>query len=132
MKGVLYTLESVIAILMILFIIVFLFQDSPTTSEFERVNYKLKVYHGLKILANTGGLRRDATNNNVVSMEDKLDPYIPDLLNYTVVIFNETTNITKKPSLVDEKDVISVSYFLAGEIDDYGPRDVRVYLWGFD
>jgi len=132
LKGALYTLESVIAILMILFIIIFLFQDSSTAPEFERINYKLEVYHGLKILENTDELRRDVMDDNTVSIENKLNPYIPDFLNYTIVIFNETTNITKKPSLVDKKDVISISYFLAGDVDNYGPRDVRAYLWGFD
>ena len=130
MKGALYTLESILSILMMFFIIIFLFQNPPASPEFERINYKLKAYNGLEILEKAGELRENVIDNNTTSIESKLNPYIPDFLNYTVVIFNETSNITEKPSLTG--DTVSVIYFLAGEIDDYKPRDVRVYLWGFD
>ncbi|MCX6821691.1 MAG: hypothetical protein NTW30_02825 [Candidatus Aenigmarchaeota archaeon] len=131
MKGLLFTLESFIAILMIFFIIILLFQNPPASSEFNRINYKLKAYNGLMALEKTGELRKDAVNNNAISIQNKLNPYLPDFLNYTVVIFNETTNITAKPSLSLTNDSISVSYFLAGDVDDFKPREIRVYLWGY-
>ncbi len=131
MKGQLYTLESAIAILMILVILIFLFKAPRPLPEFKTINYKLKAYNSLEFLERNGNLRRDATDANATAIEEKLSPYIPDFINYTVVIFNQSTNLTLKPSFLDKKDVISVSYFLAGDIDEYSPRDVRVYLWGF-
>lgn len=132
MKGQLFTLESLISILMLLFIVVYLFQNPPASPEFKQINYKLKAYNGLKILENTGELRKDAVDNNVTSIENKLNPFILDFLNYNVTIFNETTNTTQIPSLTSESNTLSVSYLLAGDIDDYKPREIRVYIWGFE
>jgi len=132
MKGTLYTLESIISILMMFFIIIFLFQNSPTSPEFEGINYKLKAYNGLKSLEKTGELRKHISDNNATAINESLDPFIPSFLSRDVVIFNDTTNITVKPSLTNIDEIISVSYFLAGDVDDYKPRDVIVYMWGFD
>ena len=109
-----------------------MFQNPPAPPEFKRINYKLKAYNGLKILENTGELRKDAVDNNVTSIKNKLNPFIPNFLNYNVTIFNETTNTTQMPSLTSESNTLSVSYLLAGDIDDYKPREIRVYIWGFE
>lgn len=118
--------------MMILIIIVLLFQKSTSTPEFYRLNYKIKAFSGLKTLAVTSELRKHTMENDITSIEDKLKSYIPKPLNYTVVIFNVSTNITEIPSLSNEKEIMSVNYLLAGNIDDYEPRYVRIYLWGFE
>ncbi len=130
MKGQLFTLESAIAMLMILIIIVFLFSNPPKSPEFTKINYKLKIYNGLKVLDETGKLSTYVSNDDVSAIQNGLKPYISNIQNYKVVIFNQTTNITQKPSLINESEVISVSYFLVGDLDNYQPRDVRVYMWG--
>jgi hypothetical protein len=132
MRGQLFTLESLLAILMLLFIVVYLFQNPPASPEFKSINYKLKAYNALIILEKTGELRKDVADNNVTSIQNKLNPFLPDFLSYNVTIFNETTNITQMPSLPNEKNTLSVGYLLAGDIDDYKPREVRVYIWGFE
>lgn len=132
MRGQLYTLESIIAILMMFFIIVFLFQNPQSSPEFQEINYKLKAYNGLKSLEKTSELRRYVSNDNATAINESLDPFIPSFLSRAVVIFNDTSNITEKPSFTNIDDSISVSYFLAGDVDDYKPRDVRIYMWGFD
>jgi hypothetical protein len=131
MKGQIYTLEVGISILMILLIVIFLFQNPPATPEYNIINYKMKTYTGLETLERTGELRRYVADNNATAINESLDPYIPSFLSRVVVIFNDTTNLTAKPSLAGVNDSISVSYFLAGDFDDYKPRDVRVYLWGY-
>jgi len=132
MKGQLFTLESFISILMLFFIVVYLFQNSPTPPEFRRINYKLKAYNGLKILEETGELRKDVEDNNITSIKNKLNPFLSGFLNYNVTIFNETTNITQMPSLANEKNTLVISYLLAGDIDYYKPREVIIYVWGFE
>ena len=130
MKGQMYILEATISILLILFIVVYLFQNPLNSPEYERMNYKIKTYTAITVLDDTGKLRKDVVNNNVSSIRDNLYPFMSKNLNYNVTIFNDTSNITMKPS--SSSDMISVSYFLAGDFDNYLPRDVRVYLWGFE
>ena len=125
-----YILEATISILLILFIVVYLFQNPLNSPEYERMNYKIKTYKAITVLDDIGKLRKDVVNNNVSSIRDNLYPFMPKNLNYNVTIFNDTTNITMKPS--SSSDMISVSYFIAGDFDNYSPRDVRVYLWGFE
>ena len=129
MKGQLYTLEAAIAVF-IIFSFLLLFYKTPPSPEFKTINYKLRVYDALTTLDESGELRKDVMKKNVSSIEEKLSPYIPT--NYTVVIFNKTSNITAKPSFVDKENVISLGYLLAGDVDEYKPREVKVYLWGFD
>jgi len=131
MKGQLYTLEVGIAILMMLSIIIFLFLNPPASPEYSVINYKMKAYNGLEALEQTGELRSYVADNNATAINESLDPYIPSFLSRSVVIFNDTTNLTTRPSLSSINDSISVSYFLAGDFDDYKPRDVRVYMWGY-
>ena len=125
-----YILEATISILLILFIVVYLFQNPLNSPEYERMNYKIKTYEAIKILDGIGKLRKDVVNNNVSSIRDNLYPFMPKNLNYNVTIFNDTANITMKPS--SSGDMVSVSYFIAGDFDNYSPRDIRVYLWGFE
>jgi len=132
MKGQLYTLESIIAILMMFFIIIFLFKNPPSSPEFEKINYKLKAYNGLKALEKTGELRNHAINSNATAINESLNPYIPSFLTRAVVIFNDTLNLTTKPTLDNITESISVTYFLAGDVDQYEPREIRVYMWGFE
>ena len=131
MKGQIYTLEVTIAILMILSIVIFLFLNPPASPEYNLINYKMNAYTGLETLERTGELRKYVGDNNATAINASLNSYIPNFLSRTVVIFNDTTNLTAKPSLSNINDSISVSYFLAGDFDDYNPREVTVYMWGY-
>jgi hypothetical protein len=131
MKGQIYTLEVGIAILMILVIVVFLFLNPPASPEYSVANYKMNAYTGLETLEKTGELRRYVADSNATAINESLNSYIPKFLGRAVVIFNDTANLTAKPSLNNVNDSISVSYFLAGDFDDYKPREVTVYIWGY-
>ena len=87
MKGVLSTVEAVIAITMIVIILTLLFTSFSKPKEFTKENSKIITFNTLKILADTGKLRTDALNNNVSSIENELSAYIPTFLNYNVTIY---------------------------------------------
>lgn len=131
MKGQMYTLEAAIAVIILLSFLIFLWKFPITATVDEKYNYKLKVLNALKTMDEAGQLRGDVMKGDVSSVESKLYPFIPDFINYSVVIFNETTNITSKPKIQDS-DVISVSYLISGDIGEFNPREIVVYLWGFE
>jgi hypothetical protein len=129
MKGISLTFEAAIASILLLSVIIFFFKplQSSQTSE---VNHKVAAYNGLKISDEAGGLRENALENNATAIKNDLSAYI-SYLDYDVAIFNKTSNLTAVPS-ISLKDVISVSYFLAGDVGNYSASEVRVFLWGLD
>jgi len=129
MKGISFTFEAAIASILLLSVIIFFFKplQSSQTSE---LNHKIVAYNGLKISDEAGGLRENVLENNATAIKNDLSAYI-SYLDYYVAIFNKTSNITATPSTTTN-DVISVSYFLAGDVGNYSAREVRVFLWGFD
>lgn len=126
MKGAIYSLEAVISIVMIASVIFLFVYRKPSPPEFTKLNFKLAAYDGLKILDEAGELRRYALENDVSSIENALDAYIP--VSYSVTLFNKTTNTTPIPTIQSD-DVVTVSYFLAGSVANYKPIEVRVYIW---
>ena len=131
MRGVMYTIEAVIAVLMVLVILYLILQNPPARPEFTEINYKTQAYNGIKILERTGKLRRFVLNNDTTSIKTRLTHFISHAVEFDVVLFNKTSNITTIPS-IDADDVVTISYFLAGDVGNYVVREVRIYLWGFE
>jgi hypothetical protein len=129
MKGISYTLEAVIAVSFLLLSLVFFFKPFNVQDSSE-YNYKKITYDSLKALSEGGKLRQYTLNNDATSIKNDLTTYI-SFLDYDVVIYNKTSNLTAIPTISDD-DVISVSYFLAGEAGNYSAKEVRVFVWGFD
>ncbi len=137
-KGVLLTVEAVIAILMILFVVVFIYKNPTQVATLRDVDLKTKAYDGLVALERNGDLRKGVIENDATKIKNDLDPFIPDFVTFDVVLYNSTQNTTKAnttnyPSTIDSQSyVLVVSYLVAGDIENYTARDVRVFMWGFD
>lgn len=131
MKGSFYTVEAAIAVVMMIMTLVFFFQNPPETLELGKTNYKLKIYDALKISDDVGDLRKNTMTNNAAAIESELSSYIPVYLDYNVTIYNKTDSLTAVPNISSD-NIITVSYFLAGKVGNYTPKEVRVFAWGFD
>jgi len=128
-KGTFYTLEAAISVVIIITSLAFVFQIEPKVLDLSKANYKQEVYGALKIVDEGGDLRSDILANNATAIEEGMDPYISTSFN--VAIFNKTSNITATPVITLE-DIITVSYLISGEVGNYTPREVRVYVWGVE
>jgi len=124
-------MEAVIGILLIFTILIVLFQNPPVPLEFKTTNYKLRAITGLEVLKDLGYLRQHVSDENLTAIYLKMSPYIPNFVTYNITLFNLTTNITKIPTITDEF-AVSVGYMVAGDADTYKPKEVVVYIWGFD
>lgn len=129
MKGISYILEAFIASTFLLLALAFFFRTMPA-SDTSMANYKKLAYDGLKVLSEEGKLRQYVLDNDVDTIKSRMSAYISHL-SYDVVIYNRTSNITAVPTITDN-NVISVSYFFAGDAGNYSAREVRVFVWGFD
>jgi hypothetical protein len=131
MKGSFYSLEAAIAVAMIIVTIVLFFQTPQTPVELSKANYKVRIYDALEISDEVGNLRNMVLDNNATGIENEIGTYVQAYLNYNVTIYNKTGNLTAVPTL-DSENILTVSYFLAGTVGNYTPREVRVFIWGID
>ena len=129
MKGISFTLEAVIASILLMLALVFFFRPMslPDSSEY---SYKKLTYDSLKALNDGGKLRQYVLDNDATSISTELSSYI-SFLDHDVTIYNRTMNLTAIPTIAGD-DVIVVSYFLAGDAGNYTAKEVRVFVWGFD
>jgi hypothetical protein len=126
MKSQIHMIEVLIACVLIAGVFALFVYRPPASPELSELNYKLDALNGLKILDESGNLRKHVLERNVAAIKELLAPYIR--INYEVVLFNETTNLTTIPSVSAAK-ILSVSYFLAGDIGNFTASEIRVYLW---
>lgn len=124
-KGLLKILESVIAILMILTFVVIYFGSKESFPEFESINRGIRGYYSLKVLDQTNKLRSDVIANNTLNIENNLKPLIPGEINFQVFVCQKDCG---KPSVQSDK-MISVVYLVAGDINNFQPRQILLYMW---
>ena len=125
-KGQINTIEALISIAIIGVIIFLLYFRAPVSIEVTQLNQKLDAYNALKILDQTQNLRYYALQKNATKIEELLLPFLKS--NYKVALFNRTSNITEIPE-IDAKNIAVLSYFIAGDVANYQPIEIRVYLW---
>ena len=125
-KAQVQTIEALISVAIISFIIFLLYFITPMSQEISQINRKIEAYNALKILDKTRNLRQYALQANATKVEELLLPFLKS--SFKVVIYNQTSNITEVPK-VESENIASVSYLIAGELANYKPLEIRVYLW---
>ena len=125
MKAQIHLLESVIAIAMMTMIFLLIFSINQNFQATEDKN-KYRILVALEKLDETGELRTYALEKNSSYIENYLKEYLP--LEIKVAFFNLTSNLTSIP-ILPEENVITLSYYLAGDYGRFKPLEVRVYAW---
>jgi hypothetical protein len=124
-KGMLKILEAVIAILIIFTVFITYYGANDSMPDFQTINWQLKAYKALDSLENTNDLRNYVLANNSLAIENKLKTLMPSDANYQVMICDVSCG---KPNVVTEK-MISINYMIAGDINNFQPRQIVVYMW---
>ncbi len=122
-KGMSFTLEAVIAGLMIVTTMLFLFK-APNLPEGYEMGVSERGYNCLKSLDDSGFLRPNAIINDTTAIENSLSDCLGGI-NYTVqVCRSKCTN-----SFIPQNTTVVVSnYFLAGNLD-LDPIKVKLSMW---
>jgi len=129
MKAQIRTLEAVIAVTILIGTLIAFSHKNRPMHKLSILGYKLDAYNAFRLLEETGQLRENVMNNNVKELEESLKPFIK--CNFDVIIFNETTNVTIIPKFVSN-EIVTACYYIAGNLDEYSPKKVCVYMWGFE
>ena len=127
MKGVVYILEVSVAILMILSLLLIM-PKIPRKKGYSTSIYQLQVFDALESLDEIGLLRKASLDRDVDTLSERLGDLISSKINYQVVLFNSTTNVTNFEEM-NADEIYSVSYFIVGDYGKYEPMEIRVYLW---
>ncbi len=132
MKGTYYTIEAALAIFLVISIFLLLFLSSQKNPEIDRATLKADIYKGLDTLLTKGSLRNQTLNNDATAIGNDLDDFLPINVALTVAIYNKSFNNLTAEVVDQQSDIVSVSYFIAGDAANYTPREIRVHVWGFE
>lgn len=132
MKGTYYTLEVALAIILVTSIFFFLFVAPQKNPEIERSNVKNDLYKGLDTLLSKGSLRNQTLNNDATAIKNDLAAFLPVNIQLNVAIYNKSFNNLTAEVTEQITDTIGVSYYVAGDVGNYTPKEVRVSAWGFE
>ncbi|MEM5766046.1 MAG: hypothetical protein QW423_00130 [Candidatus Aenigmatarchaeota archaeon] len=124
MKGILKSFEALVAILFVLAAYFALFVGEKVP-EMETVIWKLRGIEALKALDDSNQLANYVLANQSEKIESCLIKNLPIGLDYKIVICNQTC---PRPNIESEK-VVSVGYFVSGNVTHVEPREVWLYLW---
>lgn len=124
-KGVAQTFESIVAILSMLTVFIIYFSARQTLPDFEIINREMKAFNAMKILVENNDFRQWVLANDTQTLENKMLTIMPSDINYEVFVC--TTDCTK-PNVTSER-MFSVNYIVAGDVKDFRPRQVILYMW---
>lgn len=132
MKGMYYTIEAVVAIFLVVSIFLLLFLTPQKNPEIDRANIKTSIYEALGTLNSKGSLRNQTLNNDATAIKNDLTGFLPVNIQLNVAIYNKSFNNLTAEVTDQTMDIVGVSYYLAGDIGNYTPKEVRVHAWGFE
>lgn len=124
MKAYLYTLEAMIASLLILSTLVFIYHPQQKTS-FDFSILKDSGIGCMKDLGNKGLLRYYALNNLTQEMRTAAQSCLPKTANFSVGFCTDVCNM----DVPINKTTIVVYRFIAGESATFQPTTINLAMW---
>lgn len=125
MKGILQSLEAIIAILIIVVVFVSVYTNRTPIPEFDTINWNVRGFDALRALDGNNMLRDVVMTNSTSTLKDRLLPLIPSQLNYDVVICDRNCG---QPDIKSDK-LTSVTYVVSGDLNNFLPRQIILYMW---
>ena len=128
MKGLLKTLEAVIAVIIIFGVILFLFGAEIALPEVETPQWKIKAMSAIAALDKAGQLRDLVAAGDNTTINNNIDKFLPSFLDNAVIICETDCPL---PSIAAEQ-IISVRYLLSGQANNLTNRQVIVFVWSHE
>jgi hypothetical protein len=125
-KGYIYTLESGIAISIVVISVVLILSSQRASQPLSPALVKQQGIDALKYMDEEGDLRLLVYTENTNEIRNRIRALIPSIISVAVDVC-DTDCSTSLPS---EKSVISVDYYVVGYRDVFFNKKVRLWLWG--
>jgi hypothetical protein len=124
MKGFMYTLEAMIAALIILSALVTVYSFSRQQENFGSAAIKEKGYSCIKDMDSRGILRHYALSNDSAGIRGYFQGCLPRTLNFSVSFCASCA-----AGLPGNMTIESVNYLIAGEGATFQPTSISLFLW---
>lgn len=125
MKGITSVLEVAITILMVIVVYVLVFSATLIPPDFETINLQLSAINSLQTLDANNELRPYVMLNDTTNITNKLSNLMPANVNLFVAICR--SSCAAPPT--NSSRVASVDYLVAGDVTNFNPQQVIVYVW---
>ena len=122
-KGVSFTVEAVIAGLMIVSSLLFFFNSQPSPDTYT-IGISDSGYNCLKSLDDRNLLREKAMNGNYQGIEEKIGNCLPGL-NYTVQLCRDSCT---SDSIPGNSTVVVSNYYISGDMEP-DPLKIKLSMW---
>lgn len=123
-KGMMYTLEAVMAAILILATLISVYSFSKQETGFDAATIKENGYSCIKNLDSRGVLRYYALSNDSVGVRSYFQNCLPRSLNFSINFCASCA-----PDVPGNKTIVSVNYMIAGEAALFQPSNANLFLW---
>lgn len=126
MKGYVYTIEVMLAIITIIFVLVFIFSRQPAQSESSLSIMKQDGYDAMSYLDQSGELRKMVYRNDLTALHDNISAIIPSTIVFDVALCTAECSSANLPV---NRTIVNVDYFVAGYQNSFIGKKVRLWMW---
>lgn len=124
MKGMMYTLEAVIAAVLILAALITVYSFSKQEAGFDAATIKENGYSCIRDLDGRGVLRYYALSNDSAGIRSYFQSCLPRSLNFSMQFCADCA-----PDVPGNRTIVSVNYIIAGEAALFQPTNANLFLW---
>jgi hypothetical protein len=125
-KGYVYTLEVMLAIAIILIAVVMLFGTVQVPESSNVGLIKRQGYEVLEFLDQKDELRQLVKNGDEINLKKK----VRDLLTPGITIELDICTTSCSGQVPQNKNIVSVDYYVSGFRDSFFNKKVRMWMWG--
>lgn len=125
-KGYVYTIEVMLAVAVIMFMLVLTFSSAPEQPETNIALMKQAGYDGLRYLDDTGVLRQLAARNDSYA---QLKSNLSALVSHSIVFDAAICTTDCSSVLPVNRTIVTVDYYVAGYRGTYLGKKVRLWMW---
>lgn len=126
-KGILFTLETFIAALIVLTTLMILYSEPVDIPGFREDMIRKNTYECIRNLDLSGELRAPVKNHDRQKVFSRMESCVSPQIGYNLAFCDRGG--CEDVSLPGNRTVVSSSYYVSGQGDGFFPTEIKVYGW---
>ncbi len=125
-KGFIYSLEALIVIGIIFFLLAYLFRYAPQTSQTDIAVMKIYGMNALEYLDDSGELAKFVSQYDEADLEKRLSSILPGSMKFETEICGK---VCSQAGVPERQSVAAVDYYVTAYRGEYIGQRVRMWMW---